>query len=64
MSGELPPSISHPVPSANGRFRVPLADVAFMVAAAVNAIPIVVFEHLPLSDGPSHVYNASLLSRY
>jgi len=50
--------------SLNARSRATLANVALLLAAAANALPILIFERLPLTDGPSHVYNASLLVRY
>jgi hypothetical protein len=50
--------------SLSARSRATLANVALLLAAAANALPILIFERLPLTDGPSHVYNASLLVRY
>ena len=50
--------------SGGSRSCVSLADLAFLLAVAVNAVPILIFDHLPLTDGPSHVYNASLLAQY
>lgn len=40
------------------------AGLLFAAMAALNLLPVFWFSFLPVSDGPSHVYNASLVSRY
>lgn len=36
----------------------------FVAAVLANLLPVVWFSYLPSSDGPAHVYNASLIMRY
>jgi len=51
--------VTREIDRANAR-----ATAVFLFVTTLNAAPLLWFRYLPLTDGPSHVYNASLMVRY
>ena len=44
--------------------RTPLLGGLFIALVCASLAPVLWFSYLPSGDGPAHVYNAALISRY